>query len=176
MIHRLMNPTERKISSLSVLLVALTFLTVGCRSSRPKPVAWNVSITKVTPASIEVDVVGVTPSEKPYWMNSVKPDDYWKQTSSIRNGARKVSNNLQTGQPWVLGKENPIWKEWFGYGATELMIMANLPGKGYDNGPFDRRRVFISLDKKVWEAKDNTIQIQVQDEFIRVLTPQKPAG
>ena len=36
--------------------------------------------------------------------------------------------------------------------------------------------VFIPLDKKVWEAKDKTIQIQVQDEFIKVLTPQKPGG
>ena len=172
---QLMNPIKGKFSNLSVLLVALSLATVGCGSSRPKPVAWNVSITKAGPATIEVDVVGVTPSEKPYWMNSVKPDDYWKQNSSVRKGARRVSNNLQTGQPWVVGKENPIWKEWFGYGATELMIMANLPGR-YDNGPFDRRRVFIPLDKKVWEAKDKTIQIQVQDEFIKVLTPQKPGG
>ena len=28
--------------------------------------------------------------------------------------------------------------------------------------------------KNVWISKDQTLQIEVQDQFIRVLTPQKP--
>src|SRR3989442_9676076 len=106
-------------------------------------------------------------------MNGVKPDDYWKPNNSIRNGAKKVSKILETGTPWVLDRSDPIWNEWFSYGATELMIMANLPGGG-DNTSFDRRRVFLPLDKKLWKAKNKTLQIEVQDQFIRVLTPQKP--
>ena len=39
---------------------------------------------------------------------------------------------------------------------------------------FDRRRIFVPLDKNVWVAKDKTLQIEVQDQFIRVTTPQKP--
>jgi len=32
----------------------------------------------------------------------------------------------------------------------------------------------VTLDKNTWIAKDKTLQIEVQDQFIRVLTPQKP--
>lgn len=168
-----MNRTKMNtITNLSILVVALSFVTAGC-SSTPKPVPWNVNITKTTPASIEADVVGVSPSDKPYWMNSVKPDDYWKANNTVRKGAKKVSQVLQKDQPWLINREDPIWNEWFSYGTTELMIMANLPGGG-DNSPFDRRRIFVTLDKNAWDTKDKTIKIEVQDQFIRVTTPQKP--
>lgn len=152
-------------------MVAATF-TFGCKSTpKPKPVTWKVEITKQTPASIEVDVVGVSPSEKPYWQNNVRPDDYWKN-GPVRQAAQKLSTTFQEGNTFTIQTTDPIWKQWFGYGATELMIMANLPGK-YDNGPYDRRRLFVTLDKKAWESKDKTLKIQILDEFIRVLTPPR---
>jgi hypothetical protein len=154
-----------------ISFIALCIITAGC-SSLPKPVPWNVSITKVTPASIEVDIVGISPTEKPYWMNSVKPDDYWKPNNSVRNGAKKLSTTFQDGTTFELKRDNPIWNDWFSYGTTELMVMANLPGS-YDNGPFDRRRLFLPLNKKLWKSKNKTLEIEIQDEFIRVLTPQK---
>jgi hypothetical protein len=148
-------------------------LNSGCKSTPkpPKPVPWSVTITKQTPASIEVDLVGVSPSEKPYWQNNVRPDDYWKN-GPVRQAAQKVTTTFKEGATFTLPSTDPIWKQWFGYGTTELMIMANLPGK-YDNGPYDRRRVFVPLDKKAWESKDKTIKIQILDEFIRVLTPPR---
>src|SRR5437762_3060816 len=170
-----MNGIKRNtVTHLSILLAALSLLvTAGC-ASKPKPVAWTVSITKATPASIEADVVGVSPTDKPYWMNSVKPDDYWKPNNSIRKSAKKVSKVLETNAAWVIAGDDPIWQQWFSYGATELMIMANLPGGG-DNSPFDRRRIFVPLDKRVWKpTKSKTLEIEVQDQFIRVLTPQTP--
>jgi len=168
-----MNLINWKIlTRLAILLAAIALTTAGCGTTKPRPVAWNVSITKATPASIEVDLVGVNPSEKPYWMNSVKPDDYWKANSSTRQNAKKVSTSFKDGQTWCLNKSDPIWKVWFSYGSTELMIMANLPGK-FPNDAFDRRRLFLSLGKKEWKpAKKETIEVEVQDEFIRVLTPQ----
>jgi hypothetical protein len=156
---------------LLMLFVAMTFLVTGCRSGT-KPVAWNVSITKTTPASIEVDFIGVSPSEKPYWMNDVKPDDYWKPNDSIRQGARKLTINFQSGTTFVLQRKDPIWNDWLNYGATELMVMADLPGT-YDNSPYDRRRLFLPLNTKTWKSKNKTLEIQIQDEFIRVLTPQR---
>ena len=156
----------------AILFAAIALTTVGCGTTKPRPVVWNVSITKATPASIEVDLVGVNGLEKGQWL-SVKPDDYWKPNNSIRQNAKKVSTSFKDGSPWCLGKTNQIWKEWFSYGATELMIMANLPGK-FPNDASDRRRLFLPLDKKVWEpAKKETLEVEVQDEFIRVLTPQK---
>lgn len=168
-----MNLTSNVGAKLCILLAAIALGEAGCSSTpKAKPVAWRVSIAKETPASIEVDLVGVSPSDKPYWQNNVKPDDYWKAGNSVRKGAQKVSTIFQDSPTWVLQAEDPIWAKWFSYGATELMVIANLPGK-YDNGPYDRRRVFLPLDKKVWAAKDRTLRIQIQDEFIRVLTPQQ---
>ncbi len=168
-----MNLTKSRTFSFTLLSLLLALIAAGCGTPKPKPVRWNLSITKNTPASIEVDVVGVNPSEKPYWMNSVKPDDYWKPNSTARKSARKITQTLQMGQPWVIAREDDIWNQWFSYGATELMIMANLPG-AYDNGPFDQRRLFVSLDKNLWQAKGKTLQIEVQDQMIHVLTPQRP--
>lgn len=156
----------------AAFLALITAALVGCRSA--KPVAWNVNLNKVTVASVEVDVIGISPSEKPYWQN-IKPDDYWKMGSSIRKDAedRRVSSDFKAGSVWELAADNPIWQTWFNYGATELMIMARLPGSSFDNSPFDRRRIFVPLSAKIWKARDRTLQIEVQDEFIRVLTPQR---
>ena len=169
-----LKKTNMKTVTLLLLLVALPLVTVGCFTSRAKPVPWNVSIIKHTTATIEVDLVGVTPLEKLQWMNGVKPGDYWKPNNSLRKGVNKSSKNLETGKAWVLKKEDRIWKDWLKKGATDLMIMANLPGNFEDSGPFDRRRVFIPLGKNKWKKpKDKTIEIEVQDGIINVLTPQK---
>jgi hypothetical protein len=58
-------------------------------------------------------------------------------------------------------------------GATELLLIANLPGH-FNSGPADPRRVFIPLDKNAWKADRGTLQIEVQDDLIRVMTPQRP--
>ncbi len=166
-----MKSISKDTLKLLVLLVAAVFLTAGCHSGT-KPVAWNLSVTKATPASIEVDFIGVSPSEKPYWMNDVKPDDYWKPNDSVRQGAKKLTTNFQSGSTFLLTKKSPIWNDWLNTGATELMIMADLPGS-YDNGPYDRRRLFLPLNTKQWNSKHSTLEIEIQNEFIRVLTPQR---
>jgi hypothetical protein len=168
-----MNPRIIKlIPTLSVAFVVLACLTAGCCHG---PRKWNLDITKPTTASIRVDLLGVTPSEKVQWQNDVKPDDYWKPNSPIRNGAldRMLSNDFLAGKTWDVSRTNAMWDKWFSYHATELMVMADLPGGPYDNSAFDRRRIFIPLDCKAWKAKDNTLQIVIEDNFIRVLTQQR---
>ncbi len=156
----------KSFSNIAVLLLIALAAGPGCRAPR-----WNVSTAKVTPASVEVDLVGVTPSDEPYWKN-MKPDDYWKPDSQIRAGATKVSTRFQNGQTWVLRKDDPIWQAWSSHGVTEIMVIANLPGT-YDNSMFDRRRLFLPLKAKAWRAKDQTLEIEVQDEFVKALTPSK---
>jgi hypothetical protein len=123
-----------------------------------------------------MDFVGVTPLEKQTWMNSgsYNPDAYWKAGSAIRRSvqARMISTEFKNDNTFILMVTDPIWRTWFSYGATELMVMAKLPGD-YDNGPYDPRRIFLPLDKNFWDAKKRTLEIKVQDSIVRVVTPQK---
>jgi len=156
----------------AIVLGWLAATATGCHST--KPVAWHLNLNKVTIASVEVDVIGISPSEKPYWQ-SAKVDDYWQPGSSLRKDVanRRVSGDFKTDATWTLAQTNAIWQTWFNYGATELMIIARLPGSSFDNGPYDRRRIFVPLAKSYWKASKRTLQIEVQDEFIRVLTPTR---
>jgi hypothetical protein len=160
-------------------LVGLLFLTPGCSSGpKPsKPVQWSVEIKKVTPASVQVDLVGVSRSEDAYW-RSIKPSDYWKPNSKIRKAAetegRSVTTRFEKPDKYVLAKDDPIWNKWFGYGTFEIMVIAELPGKDFDDGPADPRRQFLNLGKKVWQAKNKVLELEVSDGQVRVLTPQNP--
>ena len=44
-------------------------------------------------------------------------------------GADKLSVNLPTGQPLIVRKDDPHWQSWIREGATELMVIADLPGQ-----------------------------------------------
>ena len=150
--------------------VLAAVLLAGCGTPGPKP--WNLSINKTTSASIQVDLIGVTETERPYW-EGYNLDQYWTDGDLRRKNAQPLTQILKLGQPWVVPTTDPKWKEWLGRGDTQLLIIANLPGH-FDAGPADPRRLFVPL-KPVWkpETKD-TLEIEVQDTLIKVNTPQKP--
>jgi hypothetical protein len=119
-----------------------------------------------------VDVVGVNPSQKPYWEN-LPVANYWKDSSPIRKSAKFAEVKFEgTSQIWTLTLENPIWKTWRDYGSAYLMIIADLPGGPFGEGPFDRRRLIVPLDKNSWKPKNKTLEFEVQDAMITALTPQ----
>lgn len=147
-----------------VLSVALA--TSGCKSTpKPKPVAWNVKITKTTPASIEVDLIGVTENEKQFY-EGLTMDNYWPN-SPVRRDADKLSQILKTKEPWVITRDDPHWAEWKKRGVTTLFVVANLP---VPNGLW---KVALPLDKKAWDATKYTLEIEIQNTLIRVNTPEK---
>ena len=150
---------------LGLLAVGLT----GCGTPGPKP--WTLSINKTTSASIQVDLVAVTASEKPYW-EGYNLDKYWSDGDLRRKNAQPLTQILKLNQPWVVPLTDPKWREWLNRGDTELLIIANLPGH-FEPGPADPRRLFLPL-QPVWETKNNTLAIEVQDTLILVNTPQKP--
>ena len=113
-----------------------------------------------------------TPSEQPYW-EGYNLDKYWSDGDRRRAGANKLSQTLMYNKPWRVELSNQKWQEWFNHGATHLLIIANLPGS-FDSGPADPRRLIIPLDKHAWKSNNNTIEIQVQDTILTILTPQKP--
>jgi hypothetical protein len=172
-----MNPSHKNHFTTTALgLLALALAAVGCSSTpKPKVRAWNIKITKVTPASLEVDLVGVNKSEDPYW-RSVSVNKYWQPNSALRREAENRAKNsrFEGSKEYELKQDDPVWGKWFGYGAYELMVIANLPGSFSDTGS-DPRRLFLPLDKNQWpEAKEQTLELEVSESQIRVLTPQKP--
>ncbi len=158
-----------------LLLLLCAWLAPGCSSSghkSGKPMAWNIKVKKVTSASVEVDLLGISAAEDSYWRRSVKPDDYWEPNKPIRKQAlaRAVTTRFENDSVFDLKMDDPIWKKWQSYGASELLIMANLPGK-YSNDESDPRRQILSLGKNDWKTKDKTIEVEILDGQIRVVTP-----
>ncbi|MFO1500030.1 MAG: hypothetical protein U1G07_16840 [Verrucomicrobiota bacterium] len=158
----------RKAWTLSTLLTVLGMFAVGC-ASPSKP--WNVQINKTTPATIETDLIGVTKLDRARWENT-DLDQYWAAGSQVRRDSDKLSNTVQMNQPWVITRDDPKWRSWLDRGATDLLIIANLPGK-HPSGPADPRRIFLPLQGSAWKAKDDALQIELRDSEIRVMTPQK---
>ena len=164
-----------RIEVLCLALALLAALNTGC-SSGPRPVAWNLSIEKKTVASIDVDIIGIQAGDEANW-RGIRPDDYWNSGSSVRASAagQMKSFNFQDSPHWSLAEDDPIWNTWLKtYQATELVIMARLPGLDFDNGPNDRRRYFVRLGKDAWKSKDKTLTFELNDSFITPLTPLVP--
>jgi hypothetical protein len=166
----------------SLLCVALSLLAAGCASHSAPPtrgsvVPWTVKITKITPASVEVDLFGVNKTDDAYWRNSVQMDAYWKPKSPIRQSAidryDAKTTRFDSSETFVLESKDPIWAKWSRYGSYELAIMANLPGT-FPSPAADPRRLFLPLGKKEWAAKGRTLEIEILEGQIRVLTPLKP--
>jgi hypothetical protein len=158
------------IGRFAVLACLFGLLASGCASKQPQP--WNVSIVKKTPATIQVDLVGVRQGDKAEWAGR-NITEYWSAGSQVRKDADKLSLNLKMGEPVVIPSTDPKWREWFQHGAQELLVIANLPGE-FAPGGEDPRRKFLPLRSQDWEpAKKATLEIEVLQSRIQVLTPQK---
>ncbi len=157
-----------------VLMLALGLIGAGCGTPPPPPpVAWSLDVEKATPASVDVDIVGVQSSDEAQLMN-MKPDDWWAgpPNNVMRRGYgdMMLTSNFQTGNSWVVAQNDPIWSKWLGHGVNEIMVISNLP-RVQDNTPNDPRRKFLKLNKKAWKDVTNqTLEIRVQDDRVRVMT------
>lgn len=164
-----------------IFAAALAVAAAGCASTpRIKPAPWTVSITKQTPASIEMDIIGVPVTDQKYYEDDsrVSYDEYWKPESNIRKDALKISKFLPTDKPWIVTfkkdskhpeyeDQSSTWSDWHSRGVVELLLVARLPGEG---GLWKKP---ISLDKNAWKAKNRTIEVEVKDSKIEVITPPK---
>jgi len=167
---------ERANWALAGVLGGVILLTAGCSSlglGGAKPAAWTVTITKKAEASIEVDVIGVTEDEKPLWEN-YNLDKYWSPGDPRRKRAAedKITTSFQSGKVFTIEKKDPQWNLWFEKGVTELVVIAFLPGK-FEPGSADMRRRFLPLDRKSWDAKKDTLEIDVREDMVKVLTRRK---
>jgi hypothetical protein len=159
--------------SVWALAALIGMAAVGCGTPRPKPVAWNVTVVKKTPATITVDLIGITPSEKSGW-EGYSMDKYWQDPQDLRRkDADKITQLLELNKPWVVPRDDPMWQRWLSRGATELMVLADLPGH-WPAGVADPRRKFFTLNKKAWNAHDATLEFEVLDTDVRAMTPEVP--
>lgn len=161
---------------LILFLACLSIPLTGCKMlGGSKAVPWTLKITKATPATIEVDVIGVAPLDKAS-LQGYPVDSYFSANDPRRTGLQvgrdRLTKVLQSSEPWVIERDDPIWQGWRNRGVTELLILARLPGR-FESGPSDPRRLFIPLEKGAWDAKDKTLEIEIQDTLIRVMTRQK---
>ena len=158
---------KRNLVGLLVVCAAVLVMS-GCSSG---PVAWNVSITKNTTASIQVDLVGVASASEEAFFSGVSADEYWKPNSTIRNDQRKLGNlqsmSLQMGKPWILPRNDPQWQAWMKRGVSKIYVIARLP-EAVGNW-----KVALPLGKKAWVANDKTLEIVVVDSGISVQTKSR---
>lgn len=157
---------------LLVLCAATVLPMAGCSSTpKGKPTAWNISITKKTTASIEVDLIGVASQNEETFLNGLSREQYWTPDSQIRKDADKLGNKLtkflQEDKPWVISRDDPQWSKWLDRGVYELFVVARLPEASGD------WKVPLPLDKKAWVAKDKTLEIVVVDSGISVQTKSR---
>jgi hypothetical protein len=159
---------------LGTLFVA-TFFSMGCASSKPppkpRPVAWNLEITKTVPAAIEIDLIPINTFNRAAW-EEYDLDRYWRPNDRRRAEQRnKVSKELEENEPVVIDRSAEIWETWLHEDkAVELLLIANLPGSDFPSGLADPRRVFLPLDRRHWAAEKHKLEIEVRSTEVLIRT------
>jgi hypothetical protein len=172
----MMNTLNRSLAA--AVLAALVAFTGGCGGAGMGK--YNVTVVpgsslRESPGgmpSVEVDLVGVSESEAARW-KSYPINDYFSGRDQLRADADKKTLAFTAGSPGpqTLSAKDPIWQTWKGKQATELVILANLPGvSGKGEDP---RRLVLPLASNRWEG--DTIEVEVQRSGIVPRTPMKPA-
>jgi len=158
----------------------LVSLVLGGCASTPHPKAYAVRVTLDSPligTSVQVDLVGVNElADLPKWQ-TYSVTQYWQPDNAFRRDAQKYTMQFNRGTPTtqVLLANDGHWAQWLGTGASQLVIVADLPGAVADQmGNADPRRLILPLDRGAWGRGVETIEILVQESGLRLMTPRKP--
>jgi hypothetical protein len=170
---------------------ALVLLLAGCTST-PKPVAWNLEITARTPDSGRLDLIGIRRLDKPEW-DAVVVNDYWKADNALRKNAPRLSFEIVDGKinlpepkgagdtnkisglgtsKVTIAKNQALVKKWMDQGAAGLVLIGQFRRDSAD-GPDPRKRIW-PLYKGSWDAVKSTLQFEIQDGRIAVITRESP--
>lgn len=127
-------------------------------------------------ATISVDLVGVNNSELAVW--KAKPvDDYFAPGNVFRDSAQKVTLNFGGGGETTqrVSPSHPVWQDWRAKGATQVIVIADLPGYTLPIGGVDIRRQMIPLESTNWERSPEEVVIQITPTGI-ILVPAPKAS
>ena len=99
-------------------------------------------------SSVLVDVVGIGPNNQA--LKGTPVSRYWQGGSAQAKGDSKSFRfGPNSPQSYTLGPNDPIWKHWHDIGATEVMVIADLPGVFADApGDADARRKLLPMSSK----------------------------
>jgi hypothetical protein len=170
--------TMMKLNLARVMVTALAALMLaGCTSG---PGKYDVTVRPAEslrdPAgripSFEVDLIGVNPTEAPR-LKSYSVNDYFSGADPVRSDATRKTMAFTAArpEPQVLRADDPIWNTWRERGATELIVMANIPGVSGGQGE-DRRRLVLPLNRDRWKGYE--IEVEVQRSGVVLNTPMNP--
>jgi hypothetical protein len=167
-----------------VAMVLMAAVLTGCGSCKPgkpgPPGQYTIEVAlddSLRSSSVLVDLVGVNPSTLPRW-EAYDMGKYWREGDPMRRDADKVVLNFVSGQSLTnsLVSTNPQWDKWKATGATQLMVLADLPGTQASRpGSQDPRRLSLPLDECSWPSKTKTLKVLVQRSGMVVLTPMRPS-
>ncbi len=161
----------------SLLLAAATVLTLAGCNTKPVPSAFNLQFDldpSLAGTSLELDLVGANPvSDLPKWQ-TYSVSDYWQPGNVMRHDADKAELTFGEGKgtTQTFSSADPSWDRWLNSGATNLIILVDLPGISSDKeGNADPRRLIVPLDIHKWAS--NTLVFRIQESGIRLMTPMK---
>jgi hypothetical protein len=171
----------RPLIQAAVMMLAAAGLT-GCGSCKPGkagPIGrYTIQVDldeSLKNSSVLVDLVGVNPSSLPRW-EAYDMGKYWREGDPLRRDADKVVLNFVSGQALTnsLPASSGEWDKWKATGATQVLVLADLPGvQSSGPGAQDPRRQIVPLDECNWPAGTKTIKVLVQRSGIVVLTPTR---
>ena len=166
--------------------VAFLVLLTGCQTAPP----WKLEFKANAAAPVRVDVVGINVIDLPDW-KAVAVDDYWtngvmamrkhadRLTFQLVGGKFKVEEaKVLHGEEGVAGvgtdkltvaRDNAVWNEWMKRNAVYLVVIGDFPGSS--PGTPDLRKRILPLSGKYWDAERCTLQIEIQESQVKVLTP-----
>jgi hypothetical protein len=121
-------------------------LLTGC-SSELSQVTLQGS-PSVAAASVLVDVVGIGPNSQ--GLKLLPVSRYWEGGSApTKADAKSFRFGPNSPQSYTIAPSDPIWKHWHDIGATEVMVVADLPGVFPDlPGDADARRKILPISSK----------------------------
>jgi len=159
----------------------------GCKHEPDRhPVVVRLEGFDDRPA-IDVHIIARNAAESARWEN-YSMSSYWRPGDLTREGIGDAKYVMHFGpdKPTTQSfspKSDPkewqrLWAKWEGQHATQLFILAFLPGnpsQPFEDRPgnLDPRRRVLPLDRCRWNANQQTIRCVLKSDSIEVLTPPK---
>jgi hypothetical protein len=130
--------------------------------------------------SVEVNLVGDTRRLYAGW--GVYPDNqYWGPNDPLRREAQSGGRvyvmvlSADDPKPKELSRTDPIWSKWRAAGATQLFVLAFLPGARPESGRGggDPQRLIFPLDNCRWKGVD-TLDVTVEPSGLTTRSVPEP--